>query len=115
MDSREIFLGNDYAAVAGPIYGRNPSTGERELLHSTAIMCRITADPRSDVPIGTLEKNAPESGDSGEYIVYFDASEINASLAAIAEGATVWRVVEGPNDFRVADPMAVRGVRRSGP
>ena len=114
MDDRRIFLANDYLAYTAPIYGRDPDDGVRKLYHSVSMSCIITDTAGSDTPIGGLSKAAPEIGTSGRYLVHFDASEVDANLGALTDGTIVYRVLKGPNDLRVEDPLTFRTIRPSG-
>jgi hypothetical protein len=77
------------------------------------MVCLIAASPGSNTPIGTLAKAAPEYGTSGRYGVFFDTSDVDTNLGALADGTVVYRVLRGPNDLRVVDPLTVHVIRAS--
>lgn len=109
---REIYLHNDFLEIAGPVTGRGED-GVREKYHSADVVFFITATSGSDTPIGGLSGSAPEIGETARYAVVFEAADIDDALGELADGTTVYRVVQSPGDFRVEDPLRVRTVRRT--
>lgn len=104
---------NDFVEIVGPVRGRDPATGERELYHGVDVIAFVTGDPLSNVPIGTLSYAASEIGSTGRYPVLFDGAAIKADLAAEEDGATLFRVIQSPGNFRVVDALTYKKSRPS--
>jgi acetoacetate decarboxylase len=105
---------NDYSGVVGPIRGLDPDTGERELYHGTDITVFITAATDSDTPIGTLTYAANEIGETAKYPFGFDGADIATSMAALADGTKVYRVVRnGDGSIRIWRELTYKKTRES--
>jgi len=102
---------NDYIEIAGPVTGKSPVSGVRELFHSTDVVAFITSSPTSNTPIGTLSYNSTEIGTSAKYPIAFDGDDVTTSLAALDDGATVYRVVRSPGNWRIVTEVTYRKTR----
>ncbi len=111
--ARAIYIDNAWLEIIGPVSGINPATWRHELYHSDVVVAWITEESGSDDPVGGLEVSCPEIGDTAAYPVVFTGAALTAALDALAEGATLFRVVESPGDFRVEDELVLRKVRPS--
>lgn len=108
-----IDLHNDYVAPTRPIVGTNPTTLRRELYHSTDVVAFITDTPGSNTPIGGLSTACPEVGTTARYAIVFQAAVVDLALGGLDDGAVVYRVLTGPGDLRVEDPLTLRHIRPS--
>ncbi len=112
---REIFLHNDHQETTRPIVGPSLTTGRRGLYHSTEVVTYITDEPGGTEPVGSLSASAPEIGETGRYTIAFDTAAVDSSLSGLEDGTVLYRVLSGPGDLRVEDPITLRHVRPSDP
>lgn len=98
---------NDLTFEIGPIRGRNPTTNAIEDWTGTTVTAWITIDPISDTPLGGVSAVASVSAAAATFVVSFQASEVNAVLAAtsLTEGMTFYAVCRGTGDFRRVIPL----------
>lgn len=98
---------NDFSAVI-TVVGIDPFTGVEARYHGTQVKAFWSDAKDSDVALGSVTVDCPEIGQSGEFAVLMEASQVTTALGGKADGAIVYLIGRAQGDWRRYRECVVR-------
>lgn len=103
--------GNDYGVLVDQVRGISLPDGATIDYPGGSLTAHWTTTPTSDVALAGVTATVARNALPPAFAVGFEASEIDAVLAGLADGTAIWLVLRSPGDFRAVIEHVVRVAR----
>lgn len=110
-NEKDVAPANDFALPIGPIRGVDPTDGAVKTYTGAQVTAWWTPAANSNTPAGGVQQTFDMIGTTGRFIIAFESAQMSTALNGLVDGQTVYLVIQGSTEFRVAIAFTYRDAR----